>query len=210
MPSRPFIPVPGVVKVQLIYTLHAQRIENVFNVRSGAGLGSADLDRIQGVFATWWTNTGRLQCTNQLSLTLMVLDALDSVSGLHREYTTGWTAAGGNANQCLTTGQACAIKLATGLRGRSFRGRIYWPGIPTNMITANTGQITAAYRDALAASINTLRTSLTADSAVDTLVVVSYMANGLWRTTGLATTVTSASAHLNLDSMRRRLPGRGL
>jgi len=208
--SRPFIPVPGVFKVQFIYTLHGQRIENVFNVKSGGGLVTADADRIEAVFANWWTTTARLQCSSQTTLVLIVLDALDVASGLHKEYTTGWTGAGASAQTVLSSGVTSSIKLSTALRGRSFRGRIYWPGIKVDNVTANTSQLTTTARDAYQAALNTLRTSLAAGTPSDKLVIVSYMTGGLWRTTGVATEVTGASAHLQLDSMRRRLPGRGL
>lgn len=208
--SHPFIPVPGVFKVQMVYTLHGQRIENVFNVKSGAGLTAADADRIEAVFATWWNGTVRLQQSNNVSLVLIVLDALDSASGLHREYTTGWTQAGAVATSVTSSGVTAAVKLATGLRGRSFRGRIYWPGISANWVTTLTSQLTPAIATQIQTYVNTLRTALTGDAAGDKLVVVSYCHDHVWRTTGVATEVTSASTHLNLDSMRRRLPGRGL
>lgn len=208
--ARPFIPVPGVFKVQLVYTLHGQRIQNVFNVRSGGGLASADADRIEAVFAAWYTNTARLQCSSQMSLVLIVLDALDASAGLHREYTTGWTAPGSVGTAVKSTGVTSAVKLATGLRGRSYRGRIYWPGIHDGAISNASSQINSTFRDAIAAAVNTLRTSLSAGTPSDKLVVVSYMTNGAYRAEGVATDVTQASAHLNLDSMRRRLPGRGL
>lgn len=208
--THPFIPVPGVFKVQLIYTLHGQRIENVFHVLSGAGVASTDADRIETVFANWWTTSARLQCSNQCSLVLIVLDALNSASGLHKEYTTGWTAVGSVASNVSSAGITLAVKLASGLRGRSYRGRIYWPGINVNAINVGLSQVTSTFRDAVATSVNLLRTSLTSDSAGDKLVVVSYCADNVWRTTGVATEITNASSHLQMDSMRRRLPGRGL
>jgi hypothetical protein len=205
---RPFIPVPNVFKVQLVYTLYSQRIENVFNVRSGGGVTAADADRIQGIFATWWNATARPQVSLSTSLVLMVLDALDAAVSLHREYTTGWTAVGSNGSAALPGGSTTCIKLATGTRGRSYRGRIYWPGLPGANVSA--GLLTTAYRDALAAAVNTLRTNLAADVAGDKLVIVSYCSNKVWRAAGVATEVTSASAHTLVDSQRRRLIGRGL
>jgi hypothetical protein len=206
--ARPFIPVPNVFKVQLVYTLYSQRIENVFNVRSGGGLAVADADRIQTVFSTWWNTNARPQVSISTSLVLMVFDALDAAASLHKEYTTGWTAVGSNGSAALPGGSTTSIKLATGTRGRSYRGRIYWPGLPAANVTA--GLISTAYRDALATAVNALRTSLAADVASDKLVVVSYCANGVWRTTGVATEITSASGHTLVDSQRRRLIGRGL
>lgn len=208
MPTRGFIPVAGVFKVQLVYSYQGQRIENVFNVRSGGGLLMADADRIEAVFANWWTTAARLHCTNTLSLVLIVLDALDNVAGLHKEYSTGFTGGGGIATQGLPGNVSASVKLATGLRGRSFRGRMYWPGLATNMITG--GQLNTTEQAGIQTVVNTLRTNLAAGSPSDRLVVVSYRTAGAWRVAGVATEVTAATTHFNLDSMRRRLPGRGL
>lgn len=209
MPTRPFIPVPGVFKVQLIYGLYSQAIENVFNVRSGGGLLIADANRIEAVFANWWTTTGRAQVPVQLTLNKIIIDGLDSAAGLHQEYTSGWTAAGSGTSGVPMPGSVTtSIKLSTGLRGRSYRGRMYWPAIGINDVS--NGLLATARRDAIVAAVNTLKTSLTSGSPSDSLVIVSYRTGGVWRVTGVATGVTAASGHVNIDSMRRRLVGRGL
>lgn len=208
MPSRPFIQVPGVFKVQLVYSLYSQRIENVLNVKSGGSLLGADADRIETVFAAWWNASARAQVGPQCSLVLIVLDALDDASGLHREYTTGWSPAGTSTGTCYPNNVTSSVKLATGLRGRSFRGRMYWPGLTGNQITGL--QLQSATQTAIQTAVNLLRTNLTSDSAGDKLVVVSYRTGGVWRASGVATEVTAATVHLNLDSQRRRLAGRGL
>jgi hypothetical protein len=206
--SHGFIPVAGVVKIQLIYTYNGQSIENVFNVISGGSLLLADLDRIEGVFASWWTATGRAQVPNNISLVKIVADALGGSAGLHKEYTSGFTGAGLLGATQLPGSCTTSVKLATGTRGRSFRGRIYWPGLIGADL--NNGLLTTTRRDAIQAAVNTLRTSLTADGSNDQLAVVSYCVGGVWRGAGVATPVTSASAHLLVDSQRRRLIGRGL
>lgn len=208
MPTRPFIPAPGVFKVQLIYLYNSQRIENVFNVRSGGALLVADADRIEAVFANWWNVSARAQVTSQCSLNLIVLDALDSASGLHKEYTSGWTPAGSGAGSAAPGNITSSVKLSTGLRGRSFRGRFYWPGLGTAFINGN--QLNTGVATAIQTSANLLRTNLAAGSPSDRLVVTSYRTGGSWRTTAVSTEVTAASTHANVDSQRRRLSGRGL
>lgn len=208
MPTRPFIPVAGVFRCQLVYSYQGQRIENVFNVRSGGGLVAVDADRIEAVLAAWWTATARAQCASTLSLVLIVLDALDVPAGLHKEYTSGWTAAGSNAGTAMPGNVTACVKLATGLRGRSYRGRWYWPAITSGM--TNGGQLSSVSQLAIQSALNLLRTNLAAGSPADHLVVVSYMHDGVWRATGTVTDVTACTGHLNLDSQRRRLPGRGL
>lgn len=207
---HPFIPVPGVFKLALNYTLHGQQLANVMHVKSGGGVLTADADRISAVVANWWNTSARAQCSSQTALVKIVLDALDAEASLHKEYTTGWTAGGNSASPVQSSGVTACFKLSTGIRGRSYRGRFYWPGIKSDSINLNLSQLNAGSRDAYVASLTALRTGLTGDSAGDKLVIVSYCQDKAWLTTGIWTEVTGVSGHLQLDSMRRRLPGRGL
>jgi hypothetical protein len=198
--SRPFIPAPGVVRLQLIYTLYSQRIENVFHILSGGGLLTPDLDRIEGVFAAWYTATGRFQVSNSASLVLIVADALNVESGLHKEYSSGWTAIGGVGTGAAPGQNTMAVKLATSFSGRSFRGRIFWPALATSDLSG--GLIVTGRRDGVVAAINTLRASLTAGG--DNLCVTSYCHGGAWRTTAVSTIVTGVSAKTTICQQKRR------
>lgn len=188
------------MRVQLIYTLNSQRMENVFHVLSGGGLLVADLDRVEAVFATWWTTPGRAQVPNNVSLVLIVIDALNVESGLHKEYSSGWTVAGGLGATALAGQNTMAVKLATSFSGRSFRGRIFWPGFTNADISG--GLVTTARRDGVVAAVNTLRTSLAAGG--DTLAVVSYCHLGAWRATATVTGITGVSAKTTLAQQKRR------
>lgn len=186
--------------MQLIYSLFSQPIENVLHVLSGGGVLVADMDRIEGVIAAWWTATGRAKCSLNLSLVRIVADALNVENGLHKEYTTGWTATGNDAAASAPGQNTMAIKLATGFSGRSFRGRVFWPGIPANQIVS--GLLTAGYRDGTVVAFNTLRTNLAAGG--DQLAVVSYCHDGAWRANAVVTPVTNVSAKTTLCQQKRR------
>lgn len=198
--SRPFIPAPSTVRVQLIYTVFSQSIENVFHVKSGGGLLTADLDRIEAVFAAWWTNTARVQVPSQVSLVRIITDALNVESGLHKEYTTGWTAAGTLGGTTLPAQNTITVKLSTAFAGRSFRGRIYWPCLQTN--DYNSGLISTTRRDAVVAAVNTLRTSLAAGG--DELAIVSYCHLKVWRDVAVVTPVTGVSSKTTITQQKRR------
>lgn len=198
--SRPFIPAPATARIQLIYTYNSQRIENVFHVLSGGGLLVADLDRIEAVFAAWWTATGRAQASGSLNLVLIVADALNVVSGLHKEYSSGWTAVGLLGGVGMPGQNAICVKLATSFSGRSYRGRIFWPSLSVN--DYSNGLATTTRRDAIVAAVNTLRTNLAAGG--DTLAVVSYCNGGAWRTTAAVTAVTGVSSKTTVCQQKRR------
>jgi hypothetical protein len=198
--DRVFIPVPNVMRVQLVYSLYSQSIGNVFNVLSGGGLLTTDLDRVEAVFASWWTNTARATSMNQVSLVRIVVDALNVVNGLHKEYTSGWTAGGSLTGTALPGQNTCCVKLSTQFSGRSFRGRIYWNSL--SQADVSNGLILATRRDAIVSAVGTLRTNLSAGG--DTLVVVSYCSGGLWRSVGVATPVTGQSSKTTITQQKRR------
>jgi hypothetical protein len=103
---------------------------------------------------------------------------------------------------------AIVMSLKTGLRGKSFRGRIYHVGLSDAVVTANA--VTTVQRDALVAGYSLLTTFAGATGeAIFNLVVLSYYASSVLRPTPIATPVTSVTSDGIVDSQRRRLPGRG-
>jgi len=100
-----------------------------------------------------------------------------------------------------------SIKRSSGLTGRSERGRVYIP-VPDNGLTTNENAVDATWLDSVVDALNFLRSSLTAAGAVE--AIVSRFTGGAARATGIAIPVAFYIAvDANVDSMRRRLTGRG-
>jgi hypothetical protein len=107
-----------------------------------------------------------------------------------------------------------AIKLATGLGGRSYHGRFYFVGVgpgiynstqPNQLKSASVGD----FEDAFPSFISTIETGSMDEGNVE-LVVCSFITANTDRVPALATTVTSLQlTDTTFDSQRRRLPGRG-
>jgi hypothetical protein len=93
----------------------------------------------------------------------------------------------------------------TDLRGRSYRGRAYLPGIST----ANIDSPTEADPTFAATATTVYQYIPTSIPAGWTHVVISNQNGGVVRTSAARTPVTGYRTEVRLDSQRRRLEGRG-
>lgn len=121
-------------------------------------------------------------------------------------WTTGLPIAGTNGTASMPNNVALALAFKTALRGRSFRGRIFLPGLTEGNVVDNTVQpafITAWYTFF----------GILASTLIDLIawqVVVSRVEGGDPRPAGVVTQVNNwIVTNTVVDSMRRRLPGRG-
>lgn len=208
MCSRPFIPVPNCASVEFIYTLNGQYIENRWHVRKSSPFSAADLIALRNVFNTWDSTQWKNYRPTASTLVAIRCRALDS-DGAPLEYYSLPTPRGGGWGYAQAPGNVTlAIKLATGLIGRSYRGRIFVPGVPLNGIQSGTNIATYDFAVGALNALNNMFAPLVA--AGYTLGVVSYRNNKAWRAEGVFTPATTWTlVNWNLDSMRRRLTGRG-
>lgn len=202
----PFVPVPNVAQVDMVFMYNGQRCENVYHVQQESPYDQTSLAVLATLFRDWWDDEFKAGAPNTLALVLIVARALDTDSSPSIEFSAGLpiqgqvTAAGQLPNNVTQ-----AIKWTTALRGRSYRGRTYHIGLTEDMVIGNTVQ-----EPHLAYQANRYNALLTAlDGLPGNLVVVSKIHNGVERTTGIATPVQAVSVDSTVDSQRRRLPGRG-
>lgn len=201
-----YIPVDNVCMTELFYIWDVQRIETVLHFRPTTGLTPTKMGELGLFIKNWYDATMDLLHPTTLSLvgikmTDMTLDIAPVVN-----YATGLPLSGLNAGASLPNNCALVLTKRTILRGRSYRGRIYHPGLKETEVTGNTvlaAQVTGyvnAYSQLL---------SFTTATATWKMVVVSRFANKNPRPTGEVTEVTSIDSDGTVDSQRRRLPGRG-
>lgn len=201
-----FIPVPNVVQTELLYTWQGQECATIlayvsaspWNISKCEELGDGLEDAIQNGMRGFMSNT--LQFNG-----IRFVDLSDQ-NGFVFDYVTGFPKTGALTGASMPNNVACVVTKRTPLRGRSFRGRIYMPGLTEDNVTANAiaGSLVTAYISFWNACLSF---PLTADEAL--LCVVSRQSNNAPRTTGLATVVTHFTCDGIIDSQRRRLPGRG-
>jgi len=202
----PFVNTPGAARCGVVMTLDSQPMQCILDV----GVETEEVTNLQdaasalyGAFATFFLP----QLSADLSLVSAVAFGLSSPSAPIGVYFPPTVATGDVTAASLPNNVAYCISKYTGLRGRSFRGRFFLPGIPENA-RETPSRVTAAYR-------TNIQTACT--GALDFMisngfppVVVSWYTGGDIRTTGVATPITALGPVDDvLDSQRRRLPGRG-
>lgn len=209
-----FVPVPTVAELQMVYKLHGQIIENTFYFRLNAGEWDATsllalANHAITRYAALKNGQGNdLVFNKALATALFAQDA----PGVEVDLLTGNTGAsgGGSAPGNVTL----AVKRLTGLRGRSYRGRIFYPGIPLAWINPSTNSLIEADRAACVQYIANFSLGVATDSTSQECVVSRYsgkLPSGkpAPRAAGVVTDLTGWAADGDLDSMRRRLNGRG-
>ena len=213
---RPFIPAPNTALIEAIYTYGGWVIENTFHVQKATPFTSLDLQGACNAFDAWdSTGTFKWQACRRAEnvLTQWKARALDTPSSPVFIFTLPTSRPGSaGSGGAMPGGSTFCITMQTGHAGRSQRGRIYLPGLATFDLQSapNQNLVTAARANAYVASINSLIAQLAALSPALTLVVVSYMSGGAWRSTAQTTPITNAAySDLAVDSQRRRLAGRG-
>lgn len=195
---------PGTIELVFRFTLFGIPIVIVISVRLDTGLAPTPTQL--NAVATAADNWMQLQMMNELSVDLLYtqLQATDiSVStGLQVTIDHGAGIAGGVSQPALPSQVAAVVTLYTALRGRSYRGRTFLPGIPVNYQASNANTITTAGVSNMLTAYNGLTTYLGGASCHQT--VLSRVSGGVRRTTALNQAVTSRTMDTTFDTQRRR------
>jgi len=197
--------VPGLMRIELHYLQVDEHTMNVFWCKSNLNETSATLEQeLAGTFKNWWSSEIRPLVSDSLVLYEIVVKELrpDGVAVL---YTDGLPVAGEKTEQVLPNNVAIAVHWGTGLIGRSRHGRTYQGGLCADQVSGNTLNVAPTFQSAYDA----LRTTLDNITLNVEFSVVSFVSNKAWRTVPLTTPISGVAVESTLDSMRRRLPGRG-
>lgn len=200
-----FIPVPNTVRSSLLYLLDNQTIVNTLHFNLATEPTLAQMDALNTALRTWYTASFKPQVPSNVSLSAINTVGLWSQTAPSRLSVVSPLEAGTAPTSFPANVTYCASN-RTGLRGRNYRGRFYWPGMPSTYVTS-TNTVTAAFVAAVQAALGVLLTP--ANVANFIWVIASRYFNKLPRATGIVTPVTAVVGDLTLDSQRRRLPGRG-
>lgn len=201
------IPTPNGVKVCMRYTQSGEDVCNVFHVNANAEPTEAMLDAIAQAFFDWWSV--EMRPLQHAATSLTAIEVTD-ISGPDEEgiiFSAGLPLAGTHSGGSLPNNVTLATKLATGLTGRSRRGRSYLVGLPDSMLETGSQTVADSYITLLQGAFADLLTALAVEGF--NLAVLSLISGGVPRTEGVLTDVTSVVTNDVVDSQRRRLPGRG-
>lgn len=204
----PTVYTPNTVRACMRMSQNGQQTCNVYHIDVGAEPEPADLNTIASTLVTWWDTF--LQPLTNSQTSLVAVEVVD-VSGPGDDgivYTSGLPLLGAIVDNPMPNNVSVAIKLATGFTGRSRRGRKYFAGMSENQTAGNGQSITPALQIDLAGAFGQLINAIS--TAGYTWVVNSIVSGGVPRAVGLNTVITDIFVDAVIDSMRRRLPGRGL
>lgn len=205
-----FIPVAGGCKVELVYVVGLQRVENVYWIKKtgGGNFTAADLDTVSGVFYAWENLVARLRRHTGTHCDIFRATAMHSPGAPFVEYVMNLN--GSLAGTNIPTVATVAVKHGTGLSGRSFRGRSYWIGLATGQV-ASVDTITATAQVDLIFAYNDLRTRLLAAGYVfcvcslySGVTIVNGRRRAIPRAAGILTPVVASTCGIGIDTQRHR------
>lgn len=204
-----FTPAPNIVLVELRGLLDGQRVENRIHVNVFHEPTVGDMDdidtNISSIITTFWVPL----LPPSWAMTEIFMRSLHTENDIQQTYPkSAGTFTGTNAGVALPNNVTFCVSLRTGFAGRSARGRLYWPALIETLVTGNT--LDTGYVADIVEAVDGLRSNIALLSYA--WVIVSYINGGAPRVGGpvyfLVDTVLAVDAVV--DSMRRRLPGRGI
>ncbi len=195
----PPITFPNTARAVQQYTQHGQQRVNVLHYLKPAGsITQADLDALAGHLVTQWTNLGRPACSNQLTMEQVQVTDVSPGGGLQSTVDLNPPSAGTVPDPPAPGNVTHTASFRTPLTGRKYRGRVFLPGM-TDTMTNDIDTVTSGRLIAAAAWVAQWMFNLPSGWV---LGVASQV-------TGVTTPVATIVFENILDSMRRRLPGRG-
>lgn len=202
-----YIPVPNCAQLEFVYSFAGQTCENVLHYTKDDAWDVVTLTALADAAIAEWIASIKPVMTNLLSLTSVIATDLASQSGASITRAGGLPSAGTQTGTALPNNCALVVTKRTVMRGRSFRGRIYHPGLPTPQTSGNT--VTGAFVTSIVNGWNALTAIAMPGPIVAQMVVVSKFHEGNPRLLGITTPVVNVTSDGVIDSQRRRLPGRG-
>lgn len=202
-----FIPAPGVIRAELVFQMENSIMENVLNYMAGPSVEVVELTELAAGLKDCWNTNIKPLMTTAISLIKIKTTSLDTESSPGIEYVTGLPIAGTATGDTLPANCAVEVILYTDLRGKSYRGRIFSPGVPETAITGSL--LSAAALSGWPAAFGNLIDIDGATQSYD-LCVLSRYHNNVARATAVSTPVTTIGLSPRIVSQRRRLPGRGM
>lgn len=207
-----FIPVPNTVSIGLEFQDALNPVSCILAATHAAGFTIADMENLaKAIIDNIALETGgpTIFATSLTQLVSIKVTDLTSVSSPTIDWTTGTTndlPFTGNDAAGPAGGQVCGVVTwQTLARGRSFRGRNYWPGIPQDKLLDPT-HLNASYTTLLESQWLAIHNGInTASAGSWTHVVISRHSGGVPRVTGITTPVATLRMNSKLGTQRRRL-----
>jgi len=178
-----------------------------FGVHKGSAFSGTDLSDIADIFQNWWNTDISVSVTNQLAMNAIKVTDLTTPSSPTFTLSPVTPGTGTVTSGPVNDNAALVVTCKTANRGRSFRGRNYWGGLPAGALTNSTewsvGTVTAwsGFYPDLANALGV---------AGFEHVILSRFNAGVRRSVGVFTRVVDYQAKRPIGTQRRRVIGHGI
>lgn len=194
---------------ELIYTYFGQRCENTLYFRHAATAWTeTELAAVGLALVNWWVTTMAIRTNNAVSLVQVDVTDLSTQFGPKVQQAQSPPPIGSEVSAGEPGNVSFCTTFSTGQRGRAFRGRNFFVGLSANFRSGN--QVTGPFAAGLISAYDELLGTAFLPVGVG-WVHVARVVNGVVQMPSALTVPVTAPVHadLNIDSMRRRLTGRG-
>ncbi len=202
-----FVPAPNTLMAELRYVAEGSRWENTLYFTGSAGVTPTLATTLAAALVAWWNASYKPLVASTVSLSEVFITDLTTATSFTVSYVTGLPSVGTAVGDQLPGNCSLCVSLRTANRGKSGRGRNYTVGPVDTAATASF--FTTAYANAVIAAYTLFVGAGTFVAGLQ-FCVVSRFTNNAPRAVALIQPITSClSTNNNVDSQRRRLPGRG-
>ena len=201
-----FIPAAAVAQIEMRGRAHVERVENtLYFHKTAGGMTQADLDALTLFMAQEYNLAWKAQLPPEYVHAEVYGTDLTNATSFTSTNTSQANVAGSKAGTGLPGNVTFCISFRTVNRGRSGRGRNYWPLLAEADVTGNF--LSTAQRNLILGVYNRL---ISAPPTGWVWGVLSRYTNGAPRVNGLFQPITNVIAVDDaVDSQRRRLAARG-
>jgi hypothetical protein len=196
---------PTVAKITYVGNRDQRLWTNTIHIAKtgGGNIVEGDMEPLAHAAIVWWHNFYRTVVPTFCILDQVQVRKLDPTNPLAVDTQEGLPEGGAiTANQPLPGNVSLALSERTLLAGRKYRGRIFVPGIGNQSVTVDDRAVSNLTNAAISAMFNMFATFAAAGPFVPTVFHWTQVHD-------FDTPITHFVVDAILDSMRRRLPGRG-
>jgi hypothetical protein len=199
-----FQSVPQTIEVQWRFVLHSVQMQYRINIDIGKTPSQADCDQLTSQAWDAWLDYMRPVMGTAISLRSTYARDLQSSPGFESTLFGAGSPLAGLVGEVVEDGQQCInLRFDAGLTGRSTRGRVYIPSPTTSDIASGEVDGTRLARYLIAFIDLVTETAF----GIGTHVIVSRIANGLLRPTGVTYPVQNYGASSVIGSQNNRRVG---
>jgi len=201
-----FQSVPDTAEIVVKGTLNGQNVVNTFYATKEGGYDQADIDALASHVDDWVGALWLPHMPTQYHYLTSVVRGLTSAIDLTGEDNTN-SGDGGGGTMTGANNMSLAVKRRSGFTGRGARGRVFLPGVPDSG-KDDDNHVTTDFSGSMETVLNGFRAAIADVDWVE--VIVHRVASGVPLAEAVIFTVVEyVVVDLVIDSMRRRLPGRG-